>query len=470
LNLKRELSFFDLTNIVIGTIVGADIYIASALTAGLVGPLAIFVWIVAGIFAMVLALVFAYCSHYVPRVGGPFAFVSKAFDDFYGFLTGWSMWIAEMMALPVFALAFVQYLHYFVEFSFWQEILIKALFLFGLVFVNILGVKKAGRTNDILTIIKIAPLLMLIVYGIYFFAINPTTLGNYSPIAPMGFDNFGIALVLIFWAYVGFEMGTLPAAEVKNPSKTIPKAIIVGILIVLAFYLLTNFVIFGVVNWTDLSKTNVPLVLASTMMIGAVGGLIIGIGAIVSVSGSNESGMLGIARLSYAMSIKGLFPKIFSKVHPKYKTPYMALIIQGIIAFFLSIFGGIRELISFSVFNLAFSFLLVCLSLIILKKGSEHKLHGQHILPFIGIAICIFLLYSTSLWDKIIGVTIILVGIPMYVFFSPKTDFHHLKELFLSEEAIFTRALEKKEHFLANFVGLCHELYKIIKRQIKTNN
>jgi amino acid transporter len=269
---------------------------------------------------------------------------------------------------------------------------------------------------------------------------------------------------------VGFEMGTLPAAEVKNPSKTIPKAIIVGILIVLAFYLLTNFVIFGVVNWADLSKTNVPLVLASTMMIGAVGGLIIGIGAIVSVSGSNESGMLGIARLSYAMSIKGLFPKIFSKVHPKYKTPYMALIIQGIIAFFLSIFGGIRELISFSVFNLAFSFLLVCLSLIILKKGSEHKLHGQHILPFIGIAICIFLLYSTSVWDKIIGVAIILVGIPMYVFFSPKTDFHHLKELFLSEEAIFTRALEKKEHFLANFVGLCHELYKIIKRQIKTNN
>jgi len=374
------------------------------------------------------------------------------------------MWIAEMMALPVFALAFVQYIQYFVEISFWQEILIKVLFLSGLLFVNILGVKKAGRINDVLTIVKITPLLMLIVYGLYFFAINPTILGNYSPIAPMGFDNFGIALVLIFWAYVGFEMGTLPAAEVKNPSKTIPKAIIVGIFIVLAFYLLTNFVIFGVVNWTDLSKTKVPLVLASTMMIGAVGGLIIGIGAIVSVSGSNESGMLGVARLSYAMSIKGLFPKIFSKVHPKYKTPHMALIIQGIIAFFLSIFGGIRELISFSVFNLAFSFLLVCLSLIILKKGSEHKLHGQHILPFIGIAICIFLLYSTSMWDKIIGATIILLGIPIYVFLSPKTDFHHLKELFLSEEAIFTRALEKKEHFLGNFVGLCHKLYKSIKR------
>lgn len=100
MNLKRDLSFFDLTNIIIGSIVGADIYIASTITAGLVGSMAIFVWIVAGLFAIVLALVFAYTIYYVPKVGGPFAFVSKAFDPFYGFLTGWSMWIAEMWHYP----------------------------------------------------------------------------------------------------------------------------------------------------------------------------------------------------------------------------------------------------------------------------------------------------------------------------------------------------------------------------------
>ena len=154
MNLKRDLSFFDLTNIIIGSIIGADIYIASALTAGMVGPLAIFVWIVAGIFAIILAMIFAYSSHYVPRVGGPFAFVSKAFDNFYGFLTGWSMWIAEIIALPVFALALVQYLGYFFEMDFLQETLVKGLFLFGIVLVNILGVKRAGRINDFLTLVK----------------------------------------------------------------------------------------------------------------------------------------------------------------------------------------------------------------------------------------------------------------------------------------------------------------------------
>ena len=466
MNLKRELSFFDLTNIIIGSIVGADIYIASSITSGLVGPLAIFVWVIAGLFAIVLALVFAYSSYYVPKVGGPFAFVSKAFDNFYGFLTGWSMWIAEMMALPVFAIAFTQYLHYFIQLDFWQDVMIKGLFLFGLTSVNIISVKAAGKLNDVLTIVKLAPLVLLIISGVIFFVIHPEVIQeNYVPLIPLGLDNFGIALVLIFWAYVGFEMGTLPASEVKDPRKTIPKAIITGILVVIAFYLVTNFVLFGVSNWADLAKTQTPLVLVSTITLGSVGAIIIGIGALFSVSGSNESGTLGVARLSYAMSIKGLFPKIFSKTHAKYKTPYMALIIQGVIAFSISIYGGLPNLISFSVFNLAFAFLLVCLSLVVLKKESEHKLHGQNILPWIGACICIYLLYSTSSLDKIAGSIVILLGIPLYIFFSPKVDIHHLKEAFLSEEAIFARRLESHEKFLANFVKLCHRLYQKTKRK-----
>lgn len=465
MSLKRSLSFFDLVNIIIGSIVGADIYIASALTAGMVGPLAIFVWVIAGVFAMILALIFAYSSYYVPKVGGPFAFVSKAFDKFYGFLTGWSMWIAEIIALPVFAIAFVQYLHYFIQLGFWQEVLVKACFLFGLTFVNVLGVKLAGKLNDILTIVKLSPLLVFIVAGIVFFILNPNIIQqNYTPLAPLGFENFGTAIVLIFWAYVGFEMGTLPASEVKNPKTTIPKAIITGLLIVIAFYLSTNFVLFGASNWNDLSKTSIPLVFVSMITLGSIGAIMMGAGALVSVSGSNESGILGIARLSYAMSIKGLFPKIFSKVHPKYKTPYMALVIQGAIAFVLSIYGGITQLISFSVFNMAFAFLLVCLSLLVLKRESETRLHTQHILPWIGIAICVYLLYSTSNFDKIVGGIIILLGIPLYFFFSPKTDIHHLKEMFLSEEAIFVRRLEHHEKFLAHFVKMCHRLYKKSKK------
>src|ERR1700747_1049412 len=108
--LKRDLSFFDLTNIVVGAIIGSDIYIASALTARLIGPFSIIVWIVAGIMATILAMIFAYSAYYVPRVRGAFASVSTAFAEFQRFSSGGSSWIAEVLSLPVFALTFVNYL------------------------------------------------------------------------------------------------------------------------------------------------------------------------------------------------------------------------------------------------------------------------------------------------------------------------------------------------------------------------
>ncbi len=464
--LKKELTYFDLTSIVIGSIVGADIYIASALTAGLLGPAALMVWIVAGACASVIAIVFAYCSYYVPRVGGPFAFVSEAFDDFFGFLTGWSIWIAEVLSLPVFAIAFTKYLQYFISLDFYQQTAVKGIFLLVLTYVNIRGVKAAGKVNDVLTIIKLAPLIILIVVGFGFFVFHPQTLtSNYLPFAPEGFGNFGTALVLIFWAYVGFEMGTLPASEVKNPRKTIPKAIISGMIIVTLFYLLTNFVVYGAINWRDLATSSTPLVLVGGILLGTVGAAMMAIGALVSVSGSDESGTLGTARLSYAMSIDGLFPKIFSKTHQKYQTPSMALIIQGIIAFGLSIYTGLSQLISFSVFNLAFAFLLTCLALLVLRKETTKKLYGQRILPWIGIIICLYLIISTSLINIIAGAIVILIGIPLYAFFSPKTDIHHLKELFVSEEAIFVRRMKKKERFLANFFGILYRTYRALRKK-----
>jgi APA family basic amino acid/polyamine antiporter len=459
MELRRDLSLFDLTNIVIGSIVGADIYIASALTAGLIGPFAMVVWGAAAVCATVLALVFAYCSYRLPRVGGPFAYVSEAFDDFFGFLAGWSLWIAEILALPVFAIAFVQYLEFLVPLGTTGEVLVKGLFLASLTLVNILGVRAAGKVNDILTFVKLLPLLALVVAGLAFFALHPARLlASYTPFAPLGFAGFGTALVLIFWAYVGFEMGTLPASEVQDPGKNIPKAIIGGMLLVTAFYLATNFVVFGMVPWEILAKSRTPLILVGAALFGAAGAAIMTVGALVSVSGSDESGILGTARLSFAMAIDGLFPKVFALIHPRYGTPYGALIIEGVLAFGLSLLAGIQGLISFAVFNLAFSFLLTCLALTILSRGKAERLRGEWILPWAGVAICLYLLYSTSLFDKLAGGLVILAGIPIYVFFSPKTDIYHLKELFLSEEAIFVRKMERQRRFLANLLRIIHKI------------
>lgn len=418
---KKDLSSFDITAIVIGSIIGADIYITPGITAGLIGPFSIIAWIIAGAFAVIMALVFAYSSHYVPKVGGPFAIVSQAHGAFFGFLSGWSMLIAEMMALPIFAIVFTRYLGFFVELDSTLQIIVKGLFIFSLTLVNVLGVKIGGKVNDALTIIKLAPLVLVIISGIIFLSNNPEKLSeNYSPMIPLGLGNFGNALVLIFWAYAGFEMATLPAGEIKNPRKVIPKAIGIGITIVILFYLTTNFVLYGSVNWLDLSESNLPLVLAGTLVIGYLGGVIVSFGALSSVSGASSSFVLGVARLYYAMSEKGLFPKVFSKTHRRFKTPYVALLVQGTIAFTLSIFSSIVDLISFSVFNMAVMYVLVCFSLFVLKKDKQTTFFGQKILSMIGIGICGILIYYTSIFDKTVGSIFIIIGIVIYAVFYKK--------------------------------------------------
>ncbi|MDA4125025.1 MAG: APC family permease [Thaumarchaeota archaeon] len=460
MELKRELSYFDLMNIVIGAIVGSDIYIVPGLVAGLIGPFSLVVWIIGGAISMVLVLVFGYCAYYVPNVGGSFAYVSEAFDDFYGFIAGWSMTIAEIIALPVFAIVFTNYLQYFVPLNFGAQLIVRVVFILAITAINIFGVKAAGRLNDVLTIAKLTPLLLIILLGVGLMVVKPGLLGNYSPLAPLGLNNFSTVLVLIFWAYAGFELGSLPASEVVNPKKNIPKALITGMAIVIFFYVMTNFAVSGVINWAELATSPIPLVLVSTTLLGTAGAIITSVGALASVSGTDETEVLGTARLIYAMSAEGLLPKGLQKVHPRFKTPYVAVILEAVVAMVLMPFSGISALISFAVFNLGVCYLLVCLSLLVLKKPGEHGLHGQTVLPWLGVGVSAYLLYSTSLFDKVVGSLFVLLGIPIYLYFSKKTDIHELKHEFTSEEAVFSRNLRRDNKFLGDFIVLIWRIYR----------
>ena len=457
--LRQELSFFDLVNVVVGAVVGADIYVATAITAGLLGPASVVAWVLAGAAALCLALVFARCGLYVPKVGGPFAYVGAAFGNYWALMAGWSLWIAEIMALPVFALAFVNYLRFFASLSPWEEVGVKAAFLLGITAVNVRGVRLAGRVNDVLTIAKLVPLPVLVLFGLGYLGLHPATLrANYVPFTPMGVGALPSAVLLVFWAYVGFELGTMPASEVKDPRRTIPRAVLAGMIIVTVFYLATNFVVYGLVAWRTLALSATPLVAAGSVVLGSFGAKLMGVGALVSVSGSDESGTLGTARLSYAMALEGLFPKPFSWVHPRFKTPYVALLAQGGLAFLLSLFSGITALIAFSVVNMAFAFLLTCLSLRVLQRGQAHVSRLERILPWTGTIICLYLIWSTPWPVKVSGLLVMLAGVPLYVWLSPKTRMELLWQEFLTDERLLRRALRQRRRFLANLLHMVRRL------------
>jgi APA family basic amino acid/polyamine antiporter len=481
--LKSQLTLFDVTNLVVGAIIGADVYVASALSAGLLGPFSIVVWIVAGLIAIVIALCFAQCAALLPKVGGPYAYAHAAWGTFAGFVVGWSLWLAEWLSLAVFPVAFTNYLMYFFPGLSWaMQVVVKVLFVVFLIVTNIVGVKAAGRTNDVLTLIKLVPLLFFAVVGLLFIALNTGVAAkNYSPFVPLGFGGFGAALILIFWAYAGFEISTIPAEEVKDPSKTIPRAIVLGILIVTVFYLVTNVVIFGVMpSLPPLSSPSAPGYLATskaplaqatnTVLLGipvlaVIGAVIVGGGALISVAGSDESGMIGTSQLGYALAADGLFPHAFAKIHPKFKTPYLGIMIQAITALVAAIIGNLTMLIATSVFFMAIAYLATSGSIFSLhRKGIKAQFHlrGGWVIPSLGVIFSIYLITQCTPTQIALGLVMLAVGVPIYIKYTPKKEIAELKEALLSRESILKRASSQEERFLAHLLWHIKRFYRRI--------
>jgi amino acid transporter len=478
---QRKLSLFDVTNLVIGAIIGADIYVASSFGAGFLGPFSLVVWVIAGLIAIVIALCFAQCATLLPKVGGPYAYAKGAWGPFAGFIVGWSLWLAEWVSLAVFPLAFTRYLMFFFpNIDFLTQSLIKVLFVAFLALTNIAGIRAAGKVNDALTLLKLAPLVFFVIAGIGWVIFNPSEASaNFSPFAPFGFASFGSAIVLIFWAYAGFEISTIPAGDIDEPSKTIPKAVIFGIAIVTVFYLTTNIVLFGVRDWSLLATDTAPLasasnsILTSNAVLALVGGALVGVGALFSVAGSDESGMIGTSRLGYALAADGLFPRLFARVHGRFKTPYASIIIQSVTALvaalLASFVGGLSLLISVSVFLLAIAYLATSASVFPLRKKNPvpNVVYGKRkmVIPVLGILFSAYLITQCTLTQIAIGVLLLLVGIPIYVKYSPKKELTEAKQALLSQQNVFRRVYRQEHVFLAHVLYHLRQLYRKVTRK-----
>ncbi|WP_455278364.1 APC family permease [[Eubacterium] cellulosolvens] len=475
IGLRRQLNTFDVTSLVIGSTIGADIYIAVSLGASLVGPISLLVWIMAGVMAITIALSFSYCASLVPRVGGPYSYAKEGTGQFSGFIVGWALLLAEWFSLAVFPIAFA---HYFISLfpTFWagHEFFLKAFFILIILMTNIFSVKIAGKFNDLLTIAKLCPLLLIIVSGFIFLILRPDVMiENFHPLIKGNFMDLGQVLILIFWAYAGFELSTLPADEIKVPERTLPKAIIFGMVIVTIFFVITSFIVIGVVDQETLVSSNAPLITTIDMIFGysktlsIIGISIVGTGALISIMGADESGTIGTSRLAFAMSIDGLLPKAFSKLHRIYQTPYIGLILICSTAFIVSIASSITELINASVFLLAFVYLYTCFSTLILEKKYSHlskNFKGKKIIPIAGILFSIILMTQIDLKQIMLSIIVLTLGIPIYLFFSPKKEIIELKQIFLSREEILKRAYKQGEIFLAYPIRRIKWLIYRIKR------
>jgi amino acid transporter len=392
---RRELGTFDVTLLVLGAVVGADVYIVAGLGAGFLGPAQLLAWLGAGVLSALIGLAFVQCAAICPEVGGSYAYARAAFGPLGGFLAGWTLYLGEWVALPIFPLAFINYLAYFVPgLTPLDGLAIKVLLVTAVTVMNILSINVSGRANDVLALTKLVPLALLIVVGLAFAMFRPHEAARHlTPFTPIGWSGFGSAVLLIFWAYAGFEMAVLPAAEVKDARRTLPRGLILGITIATIFYLLTSFAVGVALPWQVAAASGRPLADALGAMLASLGfpaeiGLVLAsLGALVSIVSVYAVFTLTLARLSYAMAIDGVLPAPFARLHPKFRTPHVGLLFQAGSTLVIAPVVDVVNLIGIAIFFLGLCYVLTALSALrLLTRAPTFRLHLRGVKPALGLA------------------------------------------------------------------------------------
>ncbi len=421
----RDLNTLDFTLLVVGAVIGADVYIVSGMGASLLGPAQLVAWLAAGVLAALIALAFVQCSILCPQVGGSYAYTREAFGTTAGFVAGWALYAGEWIALPVFPLTFARYFGYFVQLSRAGTVAVMAALVLLVTLTNLIGVRSGGRTNDVLTAAKLLPLAILVVVGFVFFGRHTAVaMANLQPFAPLGWGHFGAAVLLIFWAYAGFELAVLPADEVREPRRTMPIGLITGMAIATAFYLLTATAVVIALPWWMASASPRPLTDALGSMLlrlgpsGTAGAVLMSLGGMISVAGVYEAFSLGLARLSYAMAADGLLPAPLARLHPRFGTPAIGLGFQAACAFVVALLINVQSLIAISVFFLGIVYVATALSAVRLVRRSPQyrlRLPGLSALLVLAALSGAYLSLQASPRLIVAGCATMLFGIGLYL-------------------------------------------------------
>jgi amino acid transporter len=243
------------------------------------------------------------------------------------------------------------------------------------------------------------------------------------------------------------------------------------------FYLTTNIVLFGIRPWDLLAGDEAPLatatnaVLSSAPTLALIGGIIVGGGALISVAGSDESGMIGTSRLGYALAADGLFPRVFAKIHPKFKTPYLGIMIQAATALIAAIVGNLTILIATSVFFMAIAYVATSASVFSLHRKSQaghFHLRGGMLIPSLGIIFSLYLITQCTITQITLGLALLLAGLPIYVKYSPKKEITDLKEKLLSRESMLRLMYSQEDRFLAHVLRHMKRFYRRIAGKKQT--
>ncbi len=365
---------------VVNMVVGGGIFVLPGRVAAELGSAAILAYLVCSVAVALIFLCFAEVGGRVTRSGGAYAYIEEAFGPLAGFVASILLWFGfsalsdaaiTVAMVEVMAIAFPV-----LGESAARAAFIIALFMF-LTFVNIRGVRQGVRLYVFNTLAKLIPLVLLLVVGL--FAINIENLA--IPEWPSA-GEFGTGAILLFFAFTGAESALNASGEIKNPSKTVPMGLLIGMTGLLVLYIGLQTVAQGVLGPELANNSEAPLVAVAVQVFGGWGGKMLLVGVVISIYGAVSGDMLGAPRVIFASSLDGNLPKVLSKVHPKYKTPHVAVIFFAIVVCAFALTGTFKYLAVFATGSLLLIDLGVSLAVMRLRQRDGLPETGHFRLPF----------------------------------------------------------------------------------------
>ncbi len=364
---------------VVNMVVGAGIFVLPGRIAAELGSAAIIAYLVCSVALALIFLCFAEVGSRVTRSGGAYAYIEEAFGPFAGFIASILYWFGYM-ALSDAAITVAMVEAMTVAFPVLDDGIPRAAFIIALFMfltvVNIRGVKSGVRLYVFNTLAKLIPLLLLLVVGLFAISIENLAI----PAWPSA-QQIGAGAILLFFAFSGGETALNASGEIRNPSKTVPLGLLMGISILLVLYVGLQTVAQGVLGPELASNTEAPLVAVAVAVFGGWGGKMLLAGVVISIFGAISGDMLGAPRVLFACSLDGSLPKVLSKVHPEYKTPYVAVIFFAIVVCAFALSGTFRYLAVFATGSLLIIDLGVSLAVMRLRQRDGLPEAGEFRLP-----------------------------------------------------------------------------------------
>ena len=399
--LRRTIGKWDLVALVLNLFVGAGIFGLPSRVYSLAGVYSLLAYVACAVSIFVIILCFAEVSSRFTETGGPYLYARTTFGPLVGFEIGWLAWLVRLTAFAALCNLFADYLAYFLPAtaSGSARVAVVAAVVTFLATVNVVGVRVASLVSNIFTIGKLVPLVLLVAVGSLF--INPQ---SYSLSASPGYTAFSASVLLLVFAFTGFETALVPAGEARDPRRHLPFALLTALAIAMVLYVAIQAVCIGTLP--GLASSQRPLADVGGQLLGRPGSAVIALGALISVLGTMNAIMLGAPRLLFAMAEQGQLPRILSATHSRFHTPHVAIVVSAAGMLVPTLSGTFASSATLSTLIRLTTYAVTCAALPVLRRRSSPDNNATFVVPAGDIVSAVALLliawlYSSSSWTDV---------------------------------------------------------------------